>query len=63
MKKLMTGVAHNLSRGADHATMVLPASLLVMSIAWFNDKPFLFWATTFLGSLMAIGMICRQFLK
>lgn len=63
MMKWMAGVAQNLSRGANHATMVLPPALLVMGMAWFNDKPVLFWAAAILVSLMAVGLACRQILK
>jgi len=63
MKKLMLGVAQNLARCTDHITLILPPLLLVMGIAYVNDRLFLFWATTFLLSLLAIGMVCRQVLK
>jgi len=63
MKKLMLGVAQNLARCTDHITLILPPLLLVMGIAFFNDKPFLFWATAFFLLLLAIGVICRQVLK
>ena len=63
MKKLMTGIAQNLSSGAEHATMVVPGLFLVMSLGWFNDKPFLFWSTIPLASLMVIGIVIRQFQK
>ena len=63
MKKLMLGVAQNLSRGTEHLTITLSSLLLVLGVSYAHDQWFLFWAATFLASLLAIGVVCRQVLK